>query len=215
MAIDNRTNLWTFLIYPGDSAPDNYIEIIRSWHIPAAVSPVHEAEAPDDPLSKESGQFKKHVHVVIYFGTGQKKSESQIQELSSSLGGTKIFPVQSRNGIIRYLIHYDEPDTKQHKDLHDGHEWTEDDIILLSGFDVADAFGSFIKDQEYYDFIEEKIFEHKIVNAADLILFFNEYSLLSEKRFFRTHTYYFDRVMDGMYRRLKKKKAAEKSVENN
>lgn len=208
----NRTNLWTFLIYPGDSAPENYLEIIDSWHIPAATSPIHQAEQND--LAASKGENKKHIHVVVYFGLGQKKSIEQLEEICAPLNGTHIFPVQSRNGILRYLIHFDNPE-KQQKDLSDGHQWTEADIKTFAGFEIADAFGSFAQDQEYYDYIENLILQHKIVNAADLILFFNEYNLLSEKRFFRTHTYYFDRVMDGMYRRLKKQKGAEKSIENN
>lgn len=207
----NRTNLWTFLIYPGDSAPENYLEIIDSWHIPAAISPLHKPDPKD--TDNVRGEAKQHIHVIIYFGLGQKKSIEQIEEITSELKGTHIIPVQSRNGILRYMIHFDDPD-KQQKDISDGHQWTEADIKTFSGFEIGDAFGSFSKDQEAYDFIEDLILKHKIVNAADLIMFFNEYNLISEKRFFRNHTYYFDRVMDGMYRRLKKQKGAEKSIEN-
>lgn len=201
---DNRTNLWTFLIYPGDSAPDNYLEIIRSWHIPAAVSPVHAPELND--IGHDSGEDKIHVHVILYFGTGQKKSYDQINEFAKYLNGTRIFPVQSRNGLVRYLIHYDDPD-KQQVDLSDGHQWTEDDISFFAGFEVGDAFGSFIKDEEYYKYIEDLIIDHKIINMADLVITLKDFNCFSELTFLRRHTYYFDRVMDGMYRRLKKVKA--------
>ena len=45
---DPRTNLWAFLIYPDDSAPDNYLEIIQNWHIPTIISPLHEPDNNGD-----------------------------------------------------------------------------------------------------------------------------------------------------------------------
>lgn len=207
---DNRTNLWTFLIYPGDSAPDNYLSIISSWHVPALVSPVHDPVLNE--LGKDAGEDKLHVHVMLYFGTGQKKSYDQINNYAKQLNGTRVFPVESRNGLVRYFIHYDDPD-KQHTDASDGHEWSPDDLISFSGFEVGDAFGSFIKDEEYYKYIEDRIIEHKIVNMADLVIFLKEVNCLNELSFLRRHTYYFDRVMDGMYRRLRKDKAVKDNAE--
>lgn len=207
----DRTNLWTFLIYPGDSCPDNYLNIIQSWHIPAAVSPVHDPVLNE--MGSDAGEDKIHVHVMLYFGTGQKKSYEQINDFAKQLHGTRVFPVQCRNGLLRYFIHYDDPE-KQHKDLSDGHEWTESDIVTFAGFEVGDAFGSFVLDEQYYKFIEDHIIEYKLVNMADLIISLKDLNLFSELSFLRRHTYYFDRLLDGMYRRLKKVKAAKSTVDD-
>ena len=35
-----RSSKWSFICYP-DSAPDNWREILKAYHIPFAVSPLH------------------------------------------------------------------------------------------------------------------------------------------------------------------------------
>lgn len=200
MAVFDRTNLWTFIIYPGDSAPEDYLSIINSWHIACALSPIHD---PDEEEKKD------HIHVMIYFGQGQKKSYEQVMEYANQVNSAPAKRVDSRNGLLRYFIHFDNPE-KQHTDRQDGHEWTEDDLILLSGFQIDDAFGSFAQDEKYYGYIEEIIFDHKCVNIAELVLLLKDTNCISELRFLRRHTYYFDRVCDGQYKRLKKQKKESK-----
>lgn len=196
---DSRTNLWTFCIYPGDSAPENYLNIIQSWHIPCVLSPLHDPDEEDK---------KDHIHVMVYFGQGQKKSYEQVMDYVHEVHGAPAKRVDSRNGLLRYFIHFDNPE-KQHHDREDGHEWTEDDLILLSGFQIDDAFGSFLLDEQYYKYIEKIIFDHKCVNLADLVLLLKETNCIHELRFLRKHTYYFDRLIDGMYKRLKKGKKGD------
>lgn len=199
--IDDRTNLWAFIIYPGDSAPDNYLNIIDSWRVPCAISPLHD---PDEEEKKD------HRHVMIYFGQGQKKSYDQVMSFGNQVKSGPAMRVSSRNGMLRYFIHFDNPE-KQHTDREDGHEWTEDDLTLLSGFQIEDAFGSFKKDEQYYSYIERIIFDNKCVNIAELVLLLKETNCVSELRFLRRHTYYFDRVCDGQYKRLNKKHRQEAS----
>lgn len=199
---DNRTNLWTFCIYPGDSAPENYFQIIQSWHIPCLLSPLHD---PDDEEKKD------HIHVMMYFGQGQKKSYEQVMEYVHEVKGAPAKRVDSRNGLTRYFIHYDDPEKQQGYKINDMFiHWSEKDLLTVSGFEIGDAFGSFLKDEEFYKYIEDLIIQHKIVNMADLILFLKGTNCFSELSFLRRHTYYFDRMLDGMYRRLKKKKSIDK-----
>lgn len=202
MATDNRTNLWTFLIYPDDSAPENYIEKIQSWLIPALLSPVHDI----DPFALDPDEkIKKHIHVMLYFGVGQKKSFDQVKFLSDQLNGTIPFPVQSRNAMTRYFIHRDNPNKQQ---------FNESELVCLSGFEIGDAFGSFLLDQQYYDYIERVIIDNKFMNLADLVIYLLDMNMISEIRFVRSHTYYFDRLMDGIYKRAGRKKAIQKSIDD-
>lgn len=201
MSKDNRTNLYTFLIYPDDSAPDNYVEIIQSWHIPALLSPIHDR----DPFALDPDEkFKPHIHIMLYFGVGQKKSSDQIKFYSDQLHGTVPFSVNSRNAMTRYFIHRDNPNKQQ---------FEESDLVCLSGFEIGDAFGSYLLDQQYFDFIEKVVIDNKFCNLADLIIYLNENNMISEVRFVRTHTYYFDRLMDGIYKRVKRQKEMLKIVE--
>lgn len=200
---DSRTNLWTFCIYPGDSAPDNYLNIISSWHIPCVLSPLHD---PDDEETKD------HIHVMIYFGTGQKKGYEQVMEYVKEVHGAPCKRVDSRNGLLRYFIHYDDPEKQQGFTINDMFiPWSEKDLIVLSGFEIGDAFGSFEKDEQFYKYIEDLIIDHKIVNMADLIIFLKSTNCFSELSFLRRHTYYFDRLLDGIYRRLKNGKNQQSS----
>lgn len=197
---DERTNLWAFIIYPDDSAPDNYIEIIQSWHVPCAISPLHSPDENGDPDER----FKQHIHVVIYFGLGQKKDLDQVKSFSDQLNGTRPFVLTSRNGYIRYLIHRDNPEKEQ---------FEESDIICVSGFEIGDAFRSFVLDQEMYDYLESIIRDHKLCNMADLVFMLKETNCINELRFLRTHTYYIKCLLDDMYKRLKRQNEMLKNVE--
>ena len=59
---DNRTNLWTFCIYPGDSAPEDFFQIIQSWHIPCLLSPTHDPEDEDTKDHIHRFCFQRHMH---------------------------------------------------------------------------------------------------------------------------------------------------------
>jgi len=207
---ERRSNLWAFLIYPGDSAPDNYMNLLENLHIPVAVSPLHDPDPKSDPDKEGDAGKKKHRHIMIYFGQGQNKSFEQVQDLIKDLNGTRPFQVQSMNGMIRYFIHFDNPE-KQRED-EKGKKWTEESITLFSGFQIGDAFGSFVEDEQYYKYIEEVIVDHKIVDLASLIIFLKEMDCMHEVSFVRRHTYYIDRFLDGMYRRVKKQEDNKKEA---
>lgn len=106
--------------------------------------------------------------------------------------------------MTRYFIHRDNPNKQQ---------FEESDLVCLSGFEIGDAFGSYLLDQQYFDFIEKVVIDNKFCNLADLIIYLNENNMISEVRFVRTHTYYFDRLMDGIYKRVKRQKELLKIAE--
>ena len=86
-----RSNTWTFCMYPGDSQPDDWFNIISRWHLPALVSPVHDADLNGDGMEK-----KKHQHVILYFGKGANKSFEQVSKFVHQVGGCQ--PVTVSNG---------------------------------------------------------------------------------------------------------------------
>lgn len=199
-----RSNLYTFLIYPNDSAPDNYIEIIRSWHIPVLLSPVHNPDG--DPFGGEEGsQRKKHIHVMMYFGSGANKSLEQVKEFTDQLNGTRPFIVTSRDGMIRYFIHLDDPDKQQYDD--EGNKWNKSYLICLGGFEVGNAFESFSNDEQIYMFLENVIFDHHIYNFSDFIRFLRDTNCHAELSFVRRHCMYFKSILYGEYQKLDKKKS--------
>lgn len=188
----NRSNLWTFVIYPDDSLPENYLNIIQNWHIPVLLSPVHDADKNADDTEK-----KKHIHVIIYFGIGSNKSFDQVKVFCDELNGTIPQIVQNRNALIRYFIHLDNPEK---------HQYNKNDLLCLSGFELGNAFDSFSNDEQIYESIESIIREYHLFNFADLSNILKDNGYLVELSFIRRHTIYFKAILDGNYQKLQNKK---------
>lgn len=186
--MSQRSNVWCFVIYPDDSAPSNYLEIIRSWHIPALVSPIHDSDINADDTEK-----KKHIHVLLYFGVGANKSFDQVKVYSEQLFGTIPIRVNSVNAMIRYFIHKDNPEK---------HQYRQEDLIVCSGFEIGNAFDNFSDQELMYEQLEKIIVDNGIYNMFNLVVFLKDYNMKDELRFLRSHTYYIKAVLDGRYQLL-------------
>lgn len=103
-----RARNWTFIVYPGDSLPEDYVDILDSYHMAWAESPVHDKDCNPD------GEIKKaHIHILVTFEGN--KSFDQIQEISNSVNGTLVRKCNSVRGMIRYFIHIDNPEKYQYE----------------------------------------------------------------------------------------------------
>lgn len=191
--MSQRSNVWCFVIYPDDSAPSNYLEIIRSWHIPALVSPVHDSDFNADDTEK-----KKHIHVLLYFGVGANKSFDQVKVYTDQLFGTIPIRVNSVNAMIRYFIHKDNPEK---------HQYRKEDLIVCSGFEIGNAFDNFSDQELMYEQLEKIIVDNGIYNMFNLVVFLKDYNMKDELRFLRSHTYYIKAVLDGRYQLLNPQKS--------
>lgn len=110
---DNRFRNGVFLVYP-DSAPPNWIEILRMQQVPFIVSPLHDK---DKDLSEYDGDLvllskKAHWHVAIL--CDGNKSLSYFQELSDSVNGTRAWKIQNVRSMLRYFLHLDNPEKYQY-----------------------------------------------------------------------------------------------------
>lgn len=110
---DNRFRNGTFLVYP-DSAPANWIEILRMQQVPFIVSPLHDK---DKDLSEFDGDLvliskKAHWHVAIL--CDGNKPLSYFQELSDSVNGTRAWKIQNVRSMLRYFLHLDNPEKYQY-----------------------------------------------------------------------------------------------------
>lgn len=188
MAVEKRSNTWTFVVYPDDSLPENYLSIILSWHIAALLSPVH-----DSDLNGDESEKKKHIHIMLYFGTGQNKSFNQVSEFTSQLNGTIPLIVHNTNALIRYFIHLDNPEK---------HQYSMNDLISVSGFQYHEAFENYTSEQQLYQAIEEIINKEIIYNYAELIMYLNAHNMLYESMFVRKHTFFFNSYLNGIYQKF-------------
>ena len=117
----SRTRGFAFVLYP-ESAPDNWRDILDSYHIQWAESPLHSFDVND------TGEVKKpHWHIVLNFDS--LKSNDQVKKLIEPLNGTIPIQLHSIRGMIRYFAHLDNPEKYQ---------YPVDQIVGHGGMDVAD-----------------------------------------------------------------------------
>ena len=116
-----KSRYWAFVGYP-ESMPDNWLSILNEYHIPMAISPLH-----DKDLNSDGEEKKAHYHVLLVYGN--TTTATNISKISESVNGTKPIPVMSLKGYYRYLTHKDNPEKYQYSD---------NDIKLICGFDPSD-----------------------------------------------------------------------------
>ena len=153
--MSDRSSKWTFIAYP-DSVPNNWQEILKSYHIPMAISPLH-----DKDLNPTDEEKKAHWHIMLDFPT--LKSYKQVAEITEQVNGTIPQVVHSPIGMVRYFIHKDNPEKHQY-------DWA--DITVYNGFDL-DRYDSYT-DSEIDAFISDItqfIDDNDIMEYSDLIAF--------------------------------------------
>lgn len=192
-----RSNLWTFCVYPGDSLPKDYLNIIDNLHIPCLISPVHDADKNGNGMEK-----KKHIHCMIYYGKGANKSFDQVSKVVKKLGGCQPEAVMNSAGLIRYFIHRDNPEKARRSKGMD-RDWTVEDLKGFAGFEYMDAFETQASDNAIYEYIEQLILDERITNFASLIMHLRNSNLKTELNFIRRHSIYFDKLINGLYHRIK------------
>lgn len=180
-----RSNCWTFCVYPDDSLPDDYLNIIQNWHVPTLLSPIHDKDKNGNGMEK-----KKHIHVFMYFGKGANKSFNQVMKFVKKLNGCQCEVVNNAPGLIRYFVHKDNPEKAK---------YSINDLVSLSGFEYLEAFENNYQQELIYDFVEDFITDNDIHNIVVLIRSLKKANLKNEVQFVRTHTIYFSKFLDGCY----------------
>lgn len=143
------------VVYP-DSAPENWVQILRNLHINVFISPLH-----DKDINPDGNEPKKpHYHVLLMFEG--VKSPDQINEIFSSIGGVGFEVVSSLRGYARYLCHLDNPEKFQ---------YSPDDVISI-GFEVyQDVIGLPSDKYRVCSEILEWCSDNGVMYFSDLVLF--------------------------------------------
>lgn len=121
---DDRARNWTFVVYPGDSAPENWVEILDQEHLQWIQSPLH-----DQDMNADGSPKKAHVHVAVFFDG--KKSYEQVCEIAQKVNGTVPQRVKDAKAMVRYMAHLDNPEK---------HQYARQDIVGHGGMNPADFF---------------------------------------------------------------------------
>ena len=190
-----RARSWAFVVYPDDSLPSNYMEIIESWHIPCLISPVH-----DRDLNADETEKKKHRHILLCFDG--MKSYNQIKDYTEQLKGTIPIIVENTNGMIRYFIHADNPEKAQYKIT---------DLISVSGLDYSNAFDNKANDYKMFALFESICKTEGIDNLYILIEYCKAQNLFDLVDWLRLHcnTYIRTYLKDKYYAKNKKMQDGE------
>lgn len=123
--VASRFRTFATMIYP-ESAPDHWLDTLRSFHVEGFVSPLHDCDTYSDKRPK-----KPHWHVVLYFHG--MKSPDQVKVLFDQIGGVGLEIVNSFRAYARYLCHLDDPDKAQ---------YDPSAVTSLSGLDYFETIGS-------------------------------------------------------------------------
>lgn len=121
MPQETRSSRWATIIYK-DSCVDNFLSILKDYHISFLLSPLHDMDTDDKGIPK-----KPHWHLMLYFDS--LKSQKQVKEIFSTINGVGAEKVQSATSYARYLCHLDEDD-KPH--------YAPDDVVAY-GLDYLDC----------------------------------------------------------------------------
>lgn len=113
-----RTRNYATVVYP-ESAPADWLAVLDSLHVPAFVSPLHNADVNADNTPK-----KAHYHVLIMFAG--VKTREQAQAVMDAIGGVGCESVSTVRGYARYLVHADNPEKAQ---------YSKSDVKAFSGAD--------------------------------------------------------------------------------
>ena len=152
-----KKRYWTFVLYP-ESAPEDWRDVLQRTGLEIAISPLHDKDK--DPNDEPK---KPHYHVILcYEGP---TTGGAVKKLTDSLMQPIPLPIDSVRGLYRYFTHKDNPEKFQ---------YSEQDIVVLNGFNILDyanlsssdktkiklELTRFIKENglsEYSDFMDEVI----------------------------------------------------------
>lgn len=152
-----RTRNWACVFWP-DSAPENFVEIIREWCVPAFLSPLHHG------YKQEDGEGRKdHYHLMLMFNS--PKTQKQANDLFCQLGGITINQtlwVNDSRSYARYLIHMDNPEKEQ---------FSMSDVVSFGGADYEDFISSSASDTKMLKEIYTWCLENQCFLYCDLVLY--------------------------------------------
>lgn len=151
---------WAFIVYP-ESAPGNWREILDETHMRWIESPLHDKDFNPD------GTFKKpHWHVML--SADGPITLKAVEKIVEPLNVPKPQKVSSGRGLVRYMVHLDNPEKYQ---------YSKDEIIGHCGADVDSYFEmSKTNKTEVMKEIVVYINDNEIDNYADFLMHCISYS---------------------------------------
>ena len=178
---------WCFVLYP-DSAPKNWMEILRLSGLRFAVSPLHDRDTCEDGSPK-----KPHYHVIVIWEN--KTTYRNVAEFThKKLNATYPQKLASPKGYFRYFTHEDNPEKASYR---------KSDIENGNGFDISE-FASMTRQEKVEMKLDltHKIVEAGIINYLDCIAL-GESIGFDELDMVMSNTLYFTQICKSVEYKLK------------
>lgn len=157
-SIEPRYRNFACMVYL-DSAPDNWREIVASYHVQAFISPLH-----DKDLNPTGEPKKPHYHVQFMFDG--KQSEERVRSMCESFGGVGLEILKSSRGYARYLCHLDNPEKAQ---------YDTNDVECIAGADYITLIGLAIDKYRAIDEMMDFCDEYNVVSFYALAKYARHY----------------------------------------
>lgn len=150
---------WTFIVYP-ESAPGDWRDILNKTHLRWIESPLHDKDVNAD------GEVKKeHWHILLSYDG--PVGLSAVKKITDELNCPIPQKIASGKGLVRYMIHMDNPEKFQ---------YSKSEIVGHNGADVESYFELtatnklvIMKDIIRY------IYENEVDNYSDFLMHCIEY----------------------------------------
>lgn len=165
---------WGFVLYP-ESAPTDWIEILKIKGLAWACSPLHNKDI--DPTGEKK---KEHYHIILCYDN--PTTYNNVKTITDELNQPIPIPLESVKGYYRYFTHKDNPDKYQYNDS---------DIKTYNGFDVNDILNSY----EVYQcikMIQNLIIENDIIEYCDLMDYLLQSEFMDLWNVASSHTLFFN-----------------------
>ena len=181
----SRTRNWTFVVYP-ESAPINWRSLIDDNHVQWIESPLHDKDENPDGTKK-----KAHWHIlVMYDGV---KSYAQVKDLTDRLCSPIPKRCESTRGLVRYMIHLDNPEKFQYQ---------KSEIVGHCGADVESFFEMSASSRlDKLKDISEFILDNHVTSFSDLVQYAIEtdddwFTILADK-----NTLFVNKLIDSEWKK--------------
>jgi hypothetical protein len=179
---------WTFIVYP-ESAPSNWREILDETHIRWIESPLHDKDVNAD------GEMKKaHWHILL--SADGPITFSAVEKITKKLNSPTPKKVGSGKGLVRYMIHLDNPEKYQY-DISE--------IRAHNGAEISPYFEmSMTKRLDVMKEIIRYIHDNDVDNFADFLMICIEKSDDWFSIAVNHNTLAINKMLDAMWHRNKK-----------
>jgi Plasmid replication protein. len=192
-SLTEKSRNYGFVVYPHvsntDGAPEDWRDILDDMHVSWIESPLHDKDVNPD------GEIKKaHWHVLVVFDGPQRMTAAE--NIAQKLNSPKPQIVKSAKGLVRYMIHMDNPEKYQ---------YSKSEIIGHGGADVESYFEMSVTNQtKVLKDISQYVIENKVTDFADLVM----YSIQTSDEWFEVvsmkSSLYLSKLTDSMWKKFHK-----------